>query len=101
MTSMETSTFDEPATPASGGGGPFLDVRDLRVHFETDDGVVKSVDGLTFHVERGKTLGIVGESGSGKSVTSMSVMGLHKAGTAQISGQILLDGKDIVGATPD
>jgi peptide/nickel transport system ATP-binding protein len=77
---------------------PFLDVRDLRVHFRTDDGLVKSVDGLSFHVERGKTLGIVGESGSGKSVTSMSVMGLHKAGSADISGQILLDGQDLIQA---
>jgi peptide/nickel transport system ATP-binding protein len=62
---------------------------------------VKSVDGLSFHVERGKTLGIVGESGSGKSVTSLSVMGLHKAGTARISGEILLDGEDLLRMGPD
>jgi peptide/nickel transport system ATP-binding protein len=77
--------------------GAFLDVRDLQVHFPTDDGVVKSVDGLSFHLDRGKTLGIVGESGSGKSVTSLSIMGLHKAGTAQISGEIMLNGKNLVG----
>jgi len=74
----------------------YLQVRDLRVHFPTDDGVVKSVDGLSFSVDRGRTLGIVGESGSGKSVTSLSVMGLHKAGTASISGRVLLDGTDLV-----
>jgi peptide/nickel transport system ATP-binding protein len=93
---------DEQQRPASSGGtGPFLDVRDLRVHFPTDDGVVKSVDGLSFHVERGKTLGIVGESGSGKSVTSLSVMGLHKRGSAKISGEILVDGQDIVSSSPE
>jgi peptide/nickel transport system ATP-binding protein len=80
---------------------PFLDVRDLHVSFQTMDGLVKSVDGLSFQLQRGKTLGIVGESGSGKSVTSLSIMGLHHGGNAQITGQILLDGTDLVGATPE
>jgi peptide/nickel transport system ATP-binding protein len=79
----------------------FLDVRDLRVHFPTDDGIVKSVDGLSFKLDRGKTLGIVGESGSGKSVTSLSIMGLHKSGTAKISGEVLLDGDDLISATAE
>ena len=96
-----TSILDQAQPSPTRGGGPFLDVRDLRVHFPTDDGLVKSVDGLSFHVERGKTLGIVGESGSGKSVTSMSVMGLHKAGTAEISGEILLDGQDLLATSPE
>ncbi|WP_405059009.1 ABC transporter ATP-binding protein [Kribbella sp. NBC_01505] len=82
-------------------GEAFLDVRDLRVHFPTDDGVVKSVDGISFQLERGKTLGIVGESGSGKSVTSLSIMGLHARGGARISGQIFLDGQDLVASTPE
>jgi peptide/nickel transport system ATP-binding protein len=82
-------------------GEAFLDVRDLKVHFPTDDGVVKSVDGLSFQLERGKTLGIVGESGSGKSVTSLSIMGLHKAGTAKISGEVFLDGQDLVSSSAE
>ncbi|MBM7771343.1 peptide/nickel transport system ATP-binding protein [Actinokineospora baliensis] len=100
MTQQEDSLGATPPKPAA-SGSPFLQVRELRVHFPTDDGVVKSVDDLTFSVDRGKTLGIVGESGSGKSVTSLSIMGLHKAGTARISGEILLDGQNLVGMSPD
>ena len=79
----------------------FLDVRDLKVRFPTDDGLVKSVDGLSFSLERGRTLGIVGESGSGKSVSSMAIMGLHQGTGAQISGEIWLDGDELVGSTPE
>jgi peptide/nickel transport system ATP-binding protein len=80
---------------------PFLDVKDLKIHFPTDDGLVKSVDGLSFSLERGRTLGIVGESGSGKSVSSLGVMGLHQGTRAKISGEIWLDGDELVSATPD
>ncbi len=87
---------------------PFLDVRDLRVHFPTDDGLVKAVDGLSFAVERGRTLGIVGESGSGKSVTSLAVLGLHRRAGAKksargnrLSGQIFLDGEDLLACDAD
>jgi peptide/nickel transport system ATP-binding protein len=81
----------------------FLSVRDLKVHFPTDDGVVKSVDGLSFTLEKGKTLGIVGESGSGKSVTSLSILGLHRVGSnrsrnARISGEVWLDGEELISA---
>jgi peptide/nickel transport system ATP-binding protein len=79
---------------------PLLEVGDLRIHFRTDDGVVKSVDGVSFVLERGRTLGIVGESGSGKSVTSLGIMGLHHGTKAQITGHIRLDGEDLVTATP-
>jgi peptide/nickel transport system ATP-binding protein len=82
-------------------GAPFLDVRDLRIHFPTDDGLVRSVDGLSFHLERGRTLGIVGESGSGKSVTSLGILGLHKGSRAQVSGEIWLDGEELVSASPE
>ncbi|WP_084958328.1 ABC transporter ATP-binding protein [Thermoactinospora rubra] len=79
----------------------FLEVKDLRIHFPTDDGLVKSVDGLSFSLERGKTLGIVGESGSGKSVTSLGILGLHKGGNARIGGEIWLDGEELVGASAE
>ena len=78
---------------------PLLEVRDLRIHFQTDDGLVRAVDGVSFNLERGKTLGIVGESGSGKSVTSMGIMGLHQGSQARITGNILLDGEELVGAS--
>jgi peptide/nickel transport system ATP-binding protein len=77
-----------------------LEVQDLRVHFRTQDGLVKAVDGVSYSLERGRTLGIVGESGSGKSVTSLAVMGLHHGSSAQISGHIRLDGEELVGAPP-
>ncbi|HKR50070.1 MAG TPA: ABC transporter ATP-binding protein [Pseudonocardiaceae bacterium] len=80
---------------------PLLDVRDLRVHFPTADGVVKAVDGLSLQLERGRRLGIVGESGSGKSVTSLSIMGLHLPGTARISGEIWLGDTELVSADPE
>jgi peptide/nickel transport system ATP-binding protein len=79
----------------------FLSVQDLRVHFPTADGVVKSVDGLSFDVERGQTLGIVGESGSGKSVTSQAILGLQKGTRAQISGEIWFEGRELVSASED
>jgi peptide/nickel transport system ATP-binding protein len=78
---------------------PFLDVRDLRVRFRTDDGIVKAVDGLSFSLERGARLGIVGESGSGKSVSSLAIMGLHR--NAEITGEIWLAGEQLVGADPE
>ncbi len=74
----------------------FLTVDDLKVHFPTADGVVKATDGLSFTLERGKTLGIVGESGSGKSVSSSAILGLHRGSSALVSGRILLEGTDLL-----
>ncbi len=87
----------QPPAPRS-GGDPFLSVRDLRVRFATEDGEVKAVDGLSFGLERGRTLGIVGESGSGKSVTNLAVLGLHDPRTTTVSGSIALDGQELLGA---
>jgi peptide/nickel transport system ATP-binding protein len=105
-----TSTALRDVTRRHSGqdGQPFLEVLDLRVHFPTDDGLVKSVDGLSFSVERGRTLGIVGESGSGKSVTSLAIMGLHNRQAseqsrpgARLSGEIFLDGEDLLSKSPE
>ncbi len=82
------------------GSGAILDVQDLRISFPTHDGIVRAVDGISFTLERGSTLGIVGESGSGKSVTSLGILGLHHGTNAQIDGQIWLDGEELVTATP-
>jgi peptide/nickel transport system ATP-binding protein len=80
---------------------PFLELKNLTIHFPTDDGLVKSVDGLSFQLQRGRTLGIVGESGSGKSVTSLGILGLHNKRNAKVSGEIWLDGDEIVSSDPD
>ncbi|WP_372347548.1 ABC transporter ATP-binding protein [Streptomyces sp. KL116D] len=95
---MTTLTKTEDA-PAPTGSDAFLSVRDLRVQFSTEDGAVKAVDGLSFDLERGKTLGIVGESGSGKSVTNLTVLGLHNPMTATIDGEIVLDGQELLTAS--
>jgi peptide/nickel transport system ATP-binding protein len=78
-----------------------LEVKDLHVHFPTPDGVVKAVDGLSFKVHRGETFGIVGESGSGKSVTNLTALGLIKRETAEISGEILFKGQDLLKLSSD
>src|SRR4029453_19378231 len=94
--------------PGQSDEQPFLEVVDLQVNFPTDDGLVKSVDGLSFALDRGRTLGIVGESGSGKSVTSLAIMGLHTRPAseqsrpgAQLGGEIYLDGDELLGKTPE
>src|ERR671929_161493 len=73
-----------------------LEVKDLRVSFATEDGVVRAVDGVSFEVERGKVLGIVGESGSGKSVTAMTLMGLTRDVNTRFEGEILYKGRSLL-----
>ena len=75
---------------------PLLDVRGLRVHFPTEDGLVKAVDGLTFSIQAGETLGVVGESGSGKSVSFLTVMGLINRKSAIVEGEVYFQGQDLL-----
>jgi peptide/nickel transport system ATP-binding protein len=75
---------------------PLLRVEDLKVEFPSEDGVVHAVDGITYQVFPGKTLGIVGESGSGKTVSSLTTLGLTKRQGARISGSITFGGRDLV-----
>lgn len=75
-----------------------LQVKDLKVSFSTVDGVVQAVNGISFDVRKGQTLGIVGESGSGKSVTASAIMGLINRNSADMSGSILLGGLDVLTA---
>jgi oligopeptide transport system ATP-binding protein len=76
--------------------GTILAVNDLKTYFQTEDGIVKAVDGVTFELRKGETLGIVGESGSGKSVTNLSVMRLIPEPPGKIvGGDIIFDGVDV------
>src|SRR5258708_4961180 len=98
---MTEPYLDDQPAPAPARGplysekGPVLSVRDLKVSFQTDDGLLKAVDGVSFDVDGNQVLGIVGESGSGKSVTSMAILGLLPP-TAKISGQVLFKGEDLL-----
>src|ERR1041385_6278757 len=77
--------------------GTVLEVRNLRTYFETDDGIVKAVDDISFQLKRGETLGIVGESGSGKSVTNLSIIRLIPSPPGKIaSGQVLFNDSDLL-----
>jgi len=81
----------------SSANGQLLEVNDLRTYFETEDGVVKAVDGISFRLQRGETLGIVGESGSGKSVTNLSIIRLIPNPPGKIvSGEVVFNGRDIL-----
>src|SRR5512133_2317135 len=79
----------------------FLEVRNLKVHFPTEDGLVKAVDGVSFSVYPGQTLGVVGESGSGKSVSFLTIMGLVTRKQARIEGEVIFEGQDLLKLSPD
>jgi oligopeptide/dipeptide ABC transporter ATP-binding protein len=101
-------TVIEELVPASArkpkkerGERPLLEVRGLRTSFQTRDGVVKAVDGIDFHVDRGEIMGLVGESGCGKSVTSLSIMRLvGRPGTID-AGEVIFDGRDLLTLKPE
>lgn len=81
----------------SNSNGTLLEVKDLRTYFDTDDGLVKAVDGISFQLKRGETLGIVGESGSGKSVTNLSIIRLIPSPPGKIvSGEVVFNGQDLL-----
>ncbi len=90
-----TTTTPEAAVPNPPGSTPLLEVRDLVTHFRSPRGLVQAVNGVSFSLQRGRTLGIVGESGSGKSVLSRSIMGLNPRSTSIRSGQVVFEGRDI------
>ncbi len=96
-----TGTPVSATAPAGDAGAPLLEVRGLRTWFQTDRGLFRAVDGISFEVGRGRTVGLVGESGCGKSVTSLSLMGLVASPPGQVSAEaIRFEGDDLLGMSP-
>lgn len=76
---------------------PLLEVKDLTIHYKTDDGVAKAVNHISFQLEKGETLGLVGETGAGKTTTALGIMGLLPVPPAKVmSGEILFNGEDVL-----
>jgi peptide/nickel transport system ATP-binding protein len=96
---MTTSTATAPAAPAR-LGETVLSIRDLQVEISTANGTVRPVDGVTFSVRAGETLGLVGESGSGKTMTGMSILQLLPPGGSVVGGSIEFDGAELTTMTP-
>ncbi len=78
------------------GGGHLLSIENLQTHFGTDEGVVRAVEGVSFHIDSGETVGIVGESGCGKSVTAMSILRLIPEPPGRIAGRIMFQGHNLL-----
>ena len=99
---IQSDTISAAVGPGNAlGSVPLLEVKDLRTHFSTRWGIAKAVDGVSFTINQGQTVGLVGESGSGKSMTALSVLGLvPKPGGRIVGGQVLFEGRDLVGLPP-
>jgi peptide/nickel transport system ATP-binding protein len=95
MIGRMTQTVDRIST-SSTTERPYLSVNNLSVSFRTEDGIVQAVDGVSFNLEKGRTLAIVGESGSGKSVTAQAIMSLVDKRVAKVTGEIWLDGEELL-----
>src|SRR5215216_5183688 len=87
---------------STNGNNTLLSVRDLKIYFRTEDGLVKAVDGVSFDLKKGETLGIVGESGSGKSVTNLSIVRLIPRPPGEIAGgEVVFEGRDLLALPED
>jgi len=98
---MAAATAATTARAARMGAGVLLDVRNLRTSFDTREGIVRAVTGVSFTVNHGEILGLVGESGCGKSVTSLSILGLNAQGARVEGGPVLFDGEDLLSMPAD
>jgi len=97
----ETTVTIVPPEADNAWDGPLLEIKGLKTHFDTRDGVVKAVDEVTLHVNRGEVLGVVGESGCGKSVMSFSIMGLVPKPGKVVDGEVLFNGQNILDMSND
>src|ERR1700730_6684440 len=86
----------EPAPAMAGQPAPLVAVEEVKVHFNTHDGMVRAVDGVDFQVAPGQTLGIVGESGSGKTVSSLTLLRLAPPPARIVAGRVLFEGEDLL-----
>ena len=96
MTESNEPAAQAGTAPRDAASAPLLEVRDLKVGFRTEDGLVQAVGGVSYSVDRGQSLGIVGESGSGKSVSSLTLMGLTRSASTIISGEVFFEGRDLL-----
>ena len=96
-----TRSADPGPTAPNPAASENLEIKGLKTHFFTQDGIVKAVDGVSFEIRYGQTLGVVGESGCGKSITAMSAMRLIERPGRIVGGEILLDGRDLLKLSDD